>query len=103
MGDVVSSSFTLYSSIDPKISTSLSVCVLTGGGDLLQDQHQLHRPARPHGSAHRHREREPGDHRAPAGLQRVRRRRPSARHPQGGGGSRGAAAKSQEAKRRHAG
>lgn len=76
---------------------------LSGGRDLLQDQHQLHRPSRPNGSADRHREREPGDHRALAELQRVRRRCPAARNPEGSGGSRWAAAQPQEAQWWHAG
>lgn len=68
--------------------------ISSGSRDLLQDQHQLHRPPRPHGSAHRHREWESGNHRALAGFQRLCRRCPPARHPQGSGGSSGAAAKS---------
>lgn len=77
--------------------------ILSGGGDLLQDQHQLHRPSRPHSPADCYWEREPGNHWTLAELQRLRRRCPAARDPQGGGGSCGAPAESQEAKWRHAG
>lgn len=77
--------------------------ILAGGWDLLQDQHQLHRPSRPHSSADRHWEREPGNHRTLAELQRVCRWRPAACNSQGSGGSCGAAAKSQEAEWWHAG
>lgn len=76
---------------------------VAGGRDLFQDQRELRGSAGAHRTAHRHREREPGDGGAPAGARGACGGLAAPRHPQGGGRSCGAAAQPQETQRRETG
>jgi len=73
------------------------------GGGLLQHGRELSGPAGPQRAPHRHRERELGDHGAPARPRHPHGRRLAVRHQEGGGGRSGAAAVAQETQRREAG